>query len=238
MKHLFFILLLLPFNSSAQRNDTSGALKKLMTDFAAINNLSYTYTMDARFPNGDKDHVTGTIYLNTEDNIYYSDCPAFTMICTDRWFYKADHNNKTLAIFDLNKGKDKKLRKVRQKTIFKKGVLMGEVDSFLLKNGVIKSFSYEGNSYRASVRFREAEGARRMDITYDTLSNVLVSCRIEATEPWQSTASGKEMEISIACKNFKKAPDRNMYSIDAFFSSEKNKIALKKYNSYKLITKI
>ncbi len=225
---------------SAHTFDTTSELKQLVNDLKSFKNLSYDYTMDAKFPNGDKDHLKGVIYFDIDDKFYYNSCDAFTMIYTAHWFYKADHKNKTLTIINLDKqkGKDKELKKAIQKEMFQNGATTTFLDSIVLKTATIKKLKREAGMLYVKLGFPASMVVQKIDLVYNTSDNLLSSYDMVEFQPWQRTSKGIEgMEVEVKFNNFKKVTDQSMYRQDNFFSYKKSKLELKKYDNYKLSAK-
>lgn len=238
-KYYFLLLLLLPLGAKSQKLDTAGVLQMVKNDMKGAKKLIREYTMDAKFPNGNKDHMAGICYLDTDDKLLYNSSNMFTVMYTGRWFYKADHKNKTVAVIDLRKEKNKKMKGIREKAVFKNADLDGFFDTVLIKTATIRQMKYEGSIYHISVDFPVSSMVKTLDIVYDTLNKLPVSTATLIWQPLQMTESGmKSVVVDIDCRNFKKMTEKNHYNVDSFFSYENHKIALKKYNNYKLTSKI
>lgn len=231
------LLLLMPLSVFAQKIDTAAVLRQLTEHVKGLADLSYDYNMDITFPNGEKDNLKGVIYLNAADKVYYNECSAFTMIYSGHWFYKADHIQKTLTIIDANK--DRKGKKAREAELFRNDAVTTFLDSFLLKKSTIQKYVHNGNMIDISLRFPTTASVRSMDILYNTASDVLQSCYVTTSQPWQRTANGiQTLDMKVRFSNFQKITDKQKYSEEKFFTYENRKIELKKYNNYKLSTKI
>jgi outer membrane lipoprotein-sorting protein len=237
-KNLLLLMMCLPLSTIAQKIDTVSVFKRLASDLSRIRNISYDYKMTAKFPSGDKDKITGTIYLNMDEKIYYNDCGTYTMIYAPRWMYNADHKNNVVEVTDLNKRKDKKMRKEREKEIFQSNAVNSFLDSVLLKKaGVLKELRYTGSTYTIAVAFIKQPKIKKMTLVFDTLKNTPVSCNMILSELYEATSgSNKSVELNVDCSNFTQGNGKNSFSLDDYFTCNKNRIKLKKYTNYKLIT--
>lgn len=229
-------LLLIPLTSGSQIMDTNFVLNRLAKDLKNIENLSYSYRMNVKFPNGDKDKLKGIVYLNRKDRIYYNDCETFTTLYSPQWLYSADHKNRTIEIVDLAKETDKKLKNIREKEIFQNGALTTFLDSVLLKKGKIKQYGFVGSVYSLVIDLPKYLNVRRMSISFDTSKSLLVSCGMFLSNPFDYSSSGtRDVNVSIECDSFRRVTDNRMYATEQYFIRTKNKTELKKYNNYKLI---
>jgi len=197
--------------------------------------MSYSYVMDASFPNGEKDHLKGTIYLDNDAQRYYNDCDAFTMIYTAHWLYKADHRNKKLAINNLDKENNKKLKTATEKDVFQNAAAITFLDSVVLKTAVVKKMKHEGNLLKVLLGFPKSALVQQIEVVYNIATNLPVSYDMMVSHPWQRTPKwGQVVQTRIKCSDFKKPSDKSSYDESNFFSYNKGDIELKKYKNYKL----
>lgn len=212
--------------------DTSYALQELANVLKGANGFLIDYTMDVRFPNGDKDHIDGTTYIDTKNKIYYNDCKQSTMLYTATWYYQADHINKVITIVELKK-ENKKLSAEREKLIFGNGALSAFLDTVVIKKGKVTTLSYTNSTCHLAVSFPKKFYLKKMNFTYDTLSKIPLNCSVDALKPVD--ALGKELiNVAASYTRFQKITDNSPYSTELLFTHAKNKITLKKYTSYKL----
>ncbi|MES2701537.1 MAG: hypothetical protein V4649_02805 [Bacteroidota bacterium] len=233
-----FVLVAFPFLATADIRDTAAVLKHLGQALKSIDNVSYKYQMDVKFPNGDKDHLDGSIHLDINNQLYYNNCPEFTLIYSDKWFYRADHRNKAVTIISRSK-EDKKLAENRKQEIFKQGALNTFVDTMLLKRAVIFAFSESNEAATISMHFKGNTTIKNLTVTYNTKDGKVSKCSMEQWEPWQDEEGKRQhVQLTVGFDDFKYATDKSEYSESVFFSYDNKMLVLKKYNNYKLSKKI
>jgi outer membrane lipoprotein-sorting protein len=242
MLRLLFLLVSIPAFVMGQTKDTARILQNLSNDLRKITGAIYEYEMDAAFPNGKHSLLTGSTYLSTTDKIYYNDCNEFTMLYTGRWFYKADHKSRSVAIIDLSKEKNKAAYKLREKQIFSGGAMNAFLDSLVLKRSAVQQFDYNDSGYKIAFSFPPSSTVQTMTIAFDTVKRLPVSCEMSVHRPCEKTEKGMQMmSVDIICKNFKRLNDNEKALLEErnFFTTGKQKrIVLNKYTNYKITSKI
>ena len=229
----------MPVAASAQVTDTAAVLKKLVSEFKSLRNVGYSYVMNTSFPNGDKDQIKGTMFLDNENELYYNDCDAFTMLYTAHWFYKADHRNKTLTLVNLDKDYNKELKKATEKAIFQNGAAFTFLDSVIAKTATIKKMNNDGDMLKITLGFPKSQSAQKIELEYNEASQSFGSYNMTVHTPWRRTAKGIQViETTIKCIDFKKVTDKSRYDERNFFFYNNGKLELKKYNNYKFSNKM
>jgi len=225
-------------NATAQVLDTGKVIAAIAGDLGSIKKIAYSYNTDIHFPNGDRDHLSGFMYVNARDKVYYNECDAFTVVYSSRWFYQADHRNKTITIIDLDKQSTTE-RKRREKEIFEGQALASFFNSFSSYRGRIKKYLNDGNKCEVELSFPLQSRVRHMRIVYNPKDTLMISSETTMMQPWQRTPKGvQSVEVTIKYSDFKKEIEKNQYDIGAYFSYDKKMVKVKKYNDYKLSAKI
>lgn len=238
MKLLCFISFLLckPLLAfTAGGGDTTRALHELATILKENNAYTIEYNMDAQFPNGGKDHLAGTIFFDAKAKCYYNDCNQYTMLYTAGWFYQANHLEKTITLINLQK-EDKKTHNEREENIFRNGTLSAFLDTVLFKKAIVKSFSYQGALCSIILGFPPKNNIEKMAFSYDTATRMPVSCHMETIHAMDKQNS-KNIKVVTNYTHFLNHTD-TVITTDMLFTYSKKKVVLKKYNNYKLISKI
>lgn len=219
--------------------DTTLVLTQLINNLESFKSLGYDYVMDAKFPNGDKDHIKGEAYSDNDKQFLYNNCDAYTMVYTKHWFYNADHRKKIVTVVNLDKNNNKKLKKATRNDILQNGTLTVFLDSIVLKKATIKKIKQESGITTIVLGFPKSMQIQELYLVYDTKNNFPVSYTMNVFQPMQKTASGIQgIKTSIKCSNFKKVTDLSVYNEHNYFSYNKGKLDFKKYNEYKLSTKM
>jgi hypothetical protein len=239
MKSLLAIFLFIPFFGIASQLDTIRVLQQLVADVKNIDNVTYDYSIDMNFPNGNKDHLGGNVYMNKAQKLYYNNCNAFLMFCSSNWTYMADHKKKVVTIVNEAKKSSNRDRRAREKEIFEADALNKYLDTLLLKRAVIRKYISENGRYSVVLGFKGSTAIKRMELVYNTADKILVLCKMEVDQPIRQTVEGFDVaEMQIKLSTFKKIADNKMFSEAALFSFNRKRFELKKYGSYKLCNNI
>lgn len=226
--------------AAAQAIDTAARLNKIFAELKGLKNVSYDYTRKGEFPNGDKDELKGKVFISRDDQSLLDDCDGYTMLYNGKWMYNANHRQKTLAIMDMQKGANKKMKQEVEKQVFGGASLDAFTDSLILKKATIKKFASDGKgAEKLSLAFPAGNIIKSIYIEYDRNTATVLRYEMVVFQPVQKTAEGiKGLTTRIACTNFSKTIDKAVFRDDAFFTYAKGKLSLKKYTTYKLTTKI
>jgi len=233
-----FTFLLIPLATGARDIDTSSELKNLVSIFKGFDNISYDYIMDGTFPGGEKDHIKGNIYIDTQNKLYYNNCDAFLMLYSANWYYKADHRKKLLTLIKLDKVKNKKQLIATENGLFRNSAVSKFLDSVVMKKAKTKYINLENGLLHIILGFPKTEAVQKMDIIFDKKDSMLVSYSMSVIYPLPKTQKGLEViETSIKCTDFKNKPEKNKYEESNYFSYDDKKLEVKKYKNYKLSCK-
>lgn len=238
MKILYILIFLVisPFSLTSKTQDTIGVFKKIIAELKDVKVEAHDYHMKINFPNGEMDSLSGVEYMNQYDNQYYNSSYAYTIICNDKQFYKADHRNKTILFVDQNS--DRKVFQYVKDGLFKNEYQHFFIDSFLVRYGVVKTIELRNNVYDIIVSFPTQKSVKSLELVYDTTERLLINCRMVVLQPWQKSTKGiQSLEEKIEMNNFRKTFDKDKYNFDNFFVIENRKKVLKKYSNYKVLSK-
>jgi len=236
-----FVVNCLPANAYGQNNGPyAGEMRKVSAFVKDANNMSYRYTLLAEFPNGEKDRLSGTSYVGKDEKLMYNDNTQFTLLYTGKWYFKADHKEKTVTIVSLEKNLNKEYKERIEHDIFGGGTLSYYFDSVLLKYATVRSLKKSGDSVDMELGFRPESPIKSIRMAYDAKEKILTGYRIQTYEPWPTNEYGREKgtKQTIICDGFRKVKDNKEYKPDNFFTVKGKIAVLKKYKKYKLNTKI
>ena len=243
-KYLNILLILtcvfaLQKNANASTEDTTGSLAGVISSLKEINSEGYDFIMDAAFPNGEKDRIKGDVYSDRQREFLYNNTDAYTMVCTAKWMYYADHRKKTISIVNLGKGVDKKERKSVTTDLLKYGLASTFLDSIVLKKGKLKTMKREGDELSMELKFPANSTVQTFRLRYDEKKKMPITYDMDLCYPI-SRQNGvvKTITVKVTCTNFKKIEDVSSINEANFFAVSKGKIELKKFKDYKLLTKL
>jgi hypothetical protein len=220
--------------------DSSDKLFHLVQSLKAINNLGYRYSMDAVFSNGDKDKFEGSAYCDVGKNNFFNSSDACTMISSDNWMYYADHRNKTVSIIGLNKkSKGKKNKGNTPPNYLKYSLVTSFIDSVLLNTAFITKYSKNGDEIFAEMGFPENSVVKRLQIRFDERKKIPITYDLDVHYILSKDSRGVSAVTSkIKCDNFKVNENWESIGEANYFMIANGKVELKKFTSYKVLSKL
>jgi hypothetical protein len=213
-------------------------VRLIMEEIKNTDLVSYSYSLNVRYPNNQKDHIKGEAYIDTKDKILYNECDAFTMIYSGHWYYRADHRKKSTSIINLDKEYSDEAKNGIEKDIFKNGALVTFIDSVVLKTAILKQYKKQKDTVRIELAFKSGI-MNNISIAYNEKSKSLISYTVNTFQPVKSIGNKTEgISQTISCNNFRKKPNKNKYKLDNFFVLKNGKMVVNKYSNYPLYTKL
>ncbi len=208
--------------------------KEIMEGIKNTSEVSYNYTLNIRYPNGQKLRVSGSTYVNNKEKLLLNDNDAFTMFYTGHWFYKADHKARTVSIVDLDKEMDANNKKSIEKDLFENRVVMEFIDSILMKYGTLQSYERQQDSIKIEITF-PIELIRGISLVYDAKNKELARYQLSTFMPTDETDNGLEgISQTMMCSGFKKGSAGKQYRLDSYFTIDHGNVVLKKYVKYRI----
>ena len=241
--HVSGILLMLvcSYSLKAQTNHSyAGEVKKMVAIAKECHNMAYQFSLKAEFPNGQEDRAVGEVYAGDKDKIMYNSNTAFVMLYTDKWYYKADHRDKTVTIVNLTKHLNKDYKKGIESDYFSGNMLNYYLDSIIVRFANVKSLKKSDDVVTLDMTFIEQFPIKEMTVEYDEKNRLLKSYYSKAFQKWATNEFGKNKGTTkiLICKDFRKVTNSKGYTPEDFFALQKQKVVLKKYKNYKLSTQL
>lgn len=237
---LLLVLVRLPFVVYGQTTTHNiSELAEISDELKSLKDLSYKYTFNINFPGNQNDRMKGQVFFDNDNKILFNNCNSFTLIYSKNWFYKADHRNKSVTIIDLNKEDNPDLKKAVEKDVFDNGSLINFIDSVVIKYGALKKFEQQGDIYKIEVVFPKSLRVKSLSMTYDKSKKLFVNYSLYIAYPVQQSKNKTEKITELmTCTDFKKIDHGLRHTEDDYFSVRKGVVTLKKYDKYKLSTKL
>lgn len=243
MRHIAIHLcycMLLPFLVVGQRRSAlPQEVKNILTEMKAARNMSYKYSMTAEYPNGQKDNISGVAFVGNDNKLICNNSDAMLTIYDGKWFYRADHREKTVAVLNVNKYLKKDYREAMEKDMFQNSALVIYLDSVITKFGTVKKLTRKGDTSYIGLQFPDKLHIKSIEIVFDEKAKTMVSYTTRTYQPWNGNEYGKNKGISqvIACSDFRH-PEADAFMVSNFVKFKKDKVVLKKYNKYTLTFKL
>lgn len=229
-----------PCPAAAQSRDGKDMLKAILSGLKDIKEVGYSYAMSITYPDGNSQQLDGKVYVDNNNKQLFNENNLQTIVYTGKWSYKADHTEKEVVIVNNDKHVNKEHRKEMEKQLFENGSLGVFLDSIVMKRATVKSYRNSNDTIRIELSFPAGYAIRSINISYDNGHQKMVSYSMSTFYPWEGSLPGKKKGTTnnITCTNFSGAGVTPSFSIDKYFVLDNGKLALKKYNSYKLHSKL
>ncbi len=243
MKNVFFLgVILLCTRASIRSQQIAAELdsaKSILRQLKTLGKVSYKYSIGIEYPNKQHDRIEGTIYENNGSKILYNNCDAFTMLYNGNWFFKADHRNKTVTVFNLDKTTDKgNEKRVVDKDIFSNQMASRFIDSILIKYATLKSFSRSGDTVNINLAFPPRLTVKEFSFSYVQQTEQVISFHVEVFQATDPDNNNKGIKQIINYQRIGDEAESRNSNTDNFFVVNNGKLFLKKYNEYKVIAKL
>lgn len=211
-------------------------VRKVLSNFLSTGNISYDYTLSVTFPDNSRDELKGSSFFDKASGVSLNDCNAVTSFYTKDWFYKANHNDKTVFVVNLGAKENAELRKSIEQQLFKNGLLSEFLDSIVFSKGMIRDYTSGTDTIRAELVFPRNMSVKKVQFSYNPNSGLFYEYRMELFFPTEQDGDRiKGSTQKITCTNFLRETDNERFRPSTYFTrSKEGKIILKKYADYKL----
>ena len=230
-----------PFTVASQQNKNDmKEVEKILDVVKAESNMAYTYSLHVVYPNGQKDHIDGEVAIDNSNGLIYNSCTAFTIIYDGHWLYRADHRKKTVSIIDLTKNVDTAFKRDLESELFKNIALNQFVDSVVYTYGGVKRLDRKNDTTWVELIFPDQMPIKDFDVVYDERNKKIAGYHLRTFKKWPGNEFGKNKGTTevMDCRKFKRVTDFTAYGCNNFFTVNHGTVTAKKYNKYKLNTKL
>lgn len=212
---------------AADNSETLKAIKMIQSigQFAAY---SYDYTVKNTYPNGKNEIASGNVSMDFKRKFISEKGTYSTTLLTNKWYYKAEHTNKTLTLIDLEKYYRKNSNAGRLDHYFDSKA-MQVPDSVYLKHGKLESFSIKSDIVTIRFSFRNVMNLDTYELVYDKKNDIPVSIYVKS----YSTTNIGIIYQEFKCTRFNKTLKPACFSADQLFDVKGGKVVLKQYKAYK-----
>ncbi len=233
-------LICLPLFASAQSKDGKDVLKNILASLKEVRRIRYEYTVSMTYPDHSKQKLNGQVYIDNNRKEMYNDNDLQTMIYTGKWSYTADHTEKQVVIINNEKHLSNDYRNEMEKQMFQNNSLSIFLDSIVMKRAKVKSYNKSHDTISIELSFPANYAIRSIRLSYDDNHKKIIGYSTIMFYPLEGSARGQNLGTTnnITCSHFSDADAGSEYCIDNFFVLSNSKLTLKKYNSYKLSSKL
>lgn len=215
-------------------------VRKMFNTIKSTSLVTYKYDLAVKFPDGTKENLSGEVMMDNHNRSMYSANEAQTIFYTDDWYYRADHNEKTVTVIRLDKHLSKEAKRQLQKELFENVNVSVFLDSVILKKAIVSKYELRNDTTSVVLKFPAELMIKEMLLSYLEENTRLISYSISTFMPWQGNEFGKNKGTSqyINCHDFKNTTETGNYETSKYFVINNNKVVLKKYSNYTLNVKI
>lgn len=221
---------LLPLWSAAQNGGQQRVLQDIVAGLKELKTYSYHYEVNAVFPDGKKDRFKGELYMDAASKSMLNKSDLAIILLTRQWFYRADHGNKAVSLFDLDQYCRKHKEAARPESFFEGNITTEFLDSLVLPYGRLKSCVLNGTTASVTVGFEEGMYLRSIDIVYDLTRRLPLSLKMVVFYE----EGGSVLQKEILCSNYSTAVDPKVFDTSPYFKAGGGKAVLKQYKNYNL----
>jgi hypothetical protein len=189
-------------------------------------NYSYLYKVKNTYPNDQFNEVKGKVYLDVTKKCIYEVSKYSTTLLNEHWYYKAEHESKTVEIVNLShKGMQNQIQELYQS--FSNGVQF-LVDSNFIK--AVKDISKEGSLIKVTMNSDLMDYVDKYVIYFYSDSYDMASIYMKVIYPSYGGNSIQEISVSEINNNVNVS---DVFSTAPLFEFRSGKVELKKHKGYK-----
>jgi len=231
-------LTMFSISAFGQRKQVPEKLRQVVEALKQTRTYGYHFVIQADFPNGQKDKLSGEAYMDGANRIMFNKTEAFVMLYSDKWFYRANHHEKTITIVNLDKHYND-VNKISGRNELFGNQMTGEfLDSMIMKYGRVSLLEEQGNIINAVLEFPKSMALNKIELTYNLKEKIPVSMNLYIFYPAEEDPGHgiKRKGISqvIKCSQYKKAIAMKHTDTKTYFLVSDGTVQLKQFNNYKI----
>lgn len=235
MKNLIYLLLLLTCASSLHAQDLKlSDFKIVLHKIKMIDKYTYVNRTSAIFPNGQKDEMTTSTFIDKSSNKLAYRNEIEHIILNAQWFYKVSFAEQYVSIFDVNSYKKKYGAQQGDLAAVLKSVdAVNLIDTLVNNHGKLLKGKQNGNISEFEFEFAKDSYLKSFILKFDNTTGLpnLVYFKSVSEDPY-----GRKIEMNVTCEGYKKDFPLSEFDTAKFFSKVGSKVTLHKYSKYKLTT--
>lgn len=229
---ILIITLLFLSNLLFAQKLTLGDFKEVSAKIRSMKRYGYTTTMTGIFPNGQKDELVTTTFMDLEKKNYAYKNKIEQVILNSTWFYRANHSGKSVSVFDVNKYKARyKGEQGNLAAIFNSSLSADFLDSLVVKEGKLKVAKKEGSVSIFEFEFAPQASLKSLIIKFDHSKGMLQSIFMHTVGEY---GAGRRSEYKILCSGYSSTFSDAEFDTKNLFSVSGSKANLLKYKNYKV----
>jgi hypothetical protein len=230
VKYIFASLMLFSQIAYAQ-TPVSGDLKFIHAKLAELKNMTYDYSIVQTYPDNTVDKIKGKII--SAQKLYWENTGYDLIMQSDKWYYRANHEDKTVYIVNIGGRQTKKVKNIESLTTFMPDLIYSKYGKTTSKT--------EGSVIKITIEFGPEVLVKKVYLEYDTKRNMPLLYQVELDRMYGIDGQNfdeKYLKQSFVATNFGAKSDKAIADLSSYFSYNEGKITLKKYTNYKLIQQL
>lgn len=235
LKKIIICLLVstLPFAGSQAQTGAITELKPIIERLKEVKAYSYQNHTSVIFPNGQKDQVTITVFMDKSNKRLCYKSKNEVVLLNREWMFKADHINKTAGVFNIRSyNKKNKGSLPAIESVFKYDMAAMFLDSVVLRSGKILSSTKKGVLTTYKIGFTNNSSIKEMVLVYNTSTLFPESISFKAEEKYD--AKGRKIITETVCDHYTASVSGPVFDEHQYFSIVKGKPVLAQYKNYKV----
>jgi hypothetical protein len=208
--------------------------KEVLKKIRLIDRYTYVNKTTAMFPNGQKDEMNTTTFIDKANNKLAYRNEVEHVILNNQWFYKVNFSEEFVSIFDVNSYKKKYGSDLGNLTaVFKSVDAVDLLDTLVSKHGRLFNANRKGNVSEFEFQFDKEFYLKSFVLKFDNASGLPISVffKLVSEDPF-----GRKIEMNVRCDGYKKDFPVSEFETSKFFSKVGSKVTLHRYPKYKLTT--
>lgn len=208
--------------------------KSVSSKIRSLKRYSYVAKITGQFPNGQKDVMTTTTYMDANKSSMAYKNEIEQVIVNQHWFYKVNHPEKYVSIFDIKKYQQKYPGpKGDISSLFNSTMSADFLDSAVIKVGKLTTAKRVGNISIFEFTFSKEVPLQTFILKFDNSTGLPQSIAMRTVN---QDEYGRPMEISVYCDSYSNSFPESVFETNNLFNLNKGKVNLLKFKQYKVST--
>lgn len=216
------------FSQVCASMDTLAKVKEILGQFRSLNAYGYGYVVTNTYPGVAPVKAEGIVYIDKSKRSLYEKGDYSTTVLNDSWYYKAEHEAKSVSVVYLPHTRHKQEQNYLNQ--FFNGSAMYIPDSILERYGHILSYTQTASQVSFRLRLTNSNYQNLFEMVYDKVHKIPVSLSVQTA----GIVNGNRIRQDVRCSSFKAIVPPGIFSVSPFFDVRSGKVQLKQYGRYKI----
>lgn len=215
---------------------TMADFRAVVAQMKALKTYSYETTTNAVFPNGKKDRMVTTVYMDGPGKRLCYKTNVQVLLLTNQWAYKADHRSKNVSVFNVVKYNDRYKKALPElDAVFKSSLAATFMDSVVLRSGKLVSAKKKGDMTTYTLHFPRDFGIEEIVIAYDNARKLPESVRIKTFQAGDLEGTRERgMHMETISRGYTTNVPEAVFNVQQYFKIQGGKVVLTQFKNYKV----